>query len=32
MQEYEAAYRARKVKGLARQAEALGYRLEPLGP
>jgi hypothetical protein len=26
---YEAAYRARLVKGLARKAAALGYRLEP---
>ena len=26
---YEAAYRARVVKGLARRAGALGHRLEP---
>ena len=27
---YEAAYRARVVKGLARRAGRLGYRLEPV--
>jgi hypothetical protein len=27
---YEAAYRARLVKGLARKASELGYRLEPM--
>jgi hypothetical protein len=29
---YEAAYRARVVKGLARRAGELGYRLEPAAP
>jgi hypothetical protein len=29
MTAYEAAYRARLVKGLARKASELGYRLEP---
>jgi transposase len=29
---YEAAYRERLVKGLARRATELGYRLEPAGP
>ena len=29
---YEAAYRARVVKGLARRAGELGYRLEPTAP
>src|SRR5215475_2163679 len=29
MEAYEAAYRARLVKGLARKAAELGYRLEP---
>ncbi|HYT87552.1 MAG TPA: IS110 family transposase [Gemmataceae bacterium] len=32
MEEYEQAYKLRKVKGLARQAEELGYRLEPAQP
>jgi hypothetical protein len=27
---YEAAYRARLMKGLARKASELGYRLEPI--
>lgn len=27
---YEAAYRARVVKGLARKASEMGYRLEPV--
>ena len=27
---YESAYHARLVKGLARKASALGYRLEPV--
>ncbi|QDU21288.1 IS110 family RNA-guided transposase [Urbifossiella limnaea] len=31
-EEYEAAYRARVVKGLARRAGELGYRLEPTAP
>jgi len=30
MEEYEQAYQARKLQGLGRQAQALGYRLEPL--
>jgi Transposase IS116/IS110/IS902 family len=30
LEEYEQAYRQRKVKGLARQAQELGYRLEPV--
>lgn len=30
--EYEAADRARVVKGLARRAGELGYRLEPTAP
>ena len=30
MEEYEAQYRARKVKGMARQAKALGYTLVPV--
>ena len=30
MEEYEAQYRDRKVKGMARQAKALGYTLVPL--
>jgi transposase len=30
MEEYEAQYRNRKVKGMARQAKALGYTLVPL--
>jgi hypothetical protein len=30
MEAYEAASRARLVKGLARRAEELGYRLEPV--
>ena len=30
MEEYEAQYRERKVKGMARQAQALGYTLVPL--
>ena len=29
MEAYEAAYRQRLVKGLARKAASLGYRLEP---
>jgi hypothetical protein len=29
MEDYERTYAARKLSGLARQAEALGYRLEP---
>ena len=29
MEDYERSYAARKLNGLARQAEALGYRLEP---
>jgi hypothetical protein len=29
---YEAAYRARVVKGLARRAGEVGYRLEPVAP
>jgi hypothetical protein len=29
---YEAAYRARVVKGLARRAGELGFRLEPAAP
>ncbi len=32
LEEYEQAYKQRKVKGLARQAEELGYRLEPAQP
>jgi len=32
MATYEQAYRARVVKGLARKATELGYRLEPVGP
>jgi transposase len=32
MAEYEAAYRQRRLKGLARQAAELGYRLEPATP
>jgi hypothetical protein len=30
MEEYEAQYRARKVKAMARQAHAFGYTLVPL--
>jgi transposase len=30
LEEYEQAYRQRKGKGLARQAQELGYRLEPV--
>lgn len=30
MEEYEAQYRDRKVKGMVRQAKALGYTLVPL--
>jgi hypothetical protein len=29
---YEEAYRLRQVKGLARKAAELGYRLEPAAP
>jgi transposase len=32
MEEYEQAYKVRKAKGLARQAEELGYRLVPVQP
>jgi transposase len=32
MEAYEAAYRARVVKGLTRRASELGYRLEPVAP
>ena len=30
MEDYEQAYQARKLQGLARQAQVLGYRLEPI--
>jgi hypothetical protein len=30
MEQYEQAYQARRLQGLARQAQSLGFRLEPL--
>jgi hypothetical protein len=32
MEAYEQAYQARRLHGLARQAQSLGFRLEPLPP
>jgi CubicO group peptidase (beta-lactamase class C family) len=32
LEEYEQAYQARKARGLARQAQELGYRLVPVEP
>jgi transposase len=32
MEDYERAYETRKLPSLTRQAQALGYRLEPLSP